>query len=799
MLLKNKLLLGKANKGLFTMTKHLIAILLCFLFGFNKAQAPKYLRVNIKGEAKVLLPKLAALGWQPDHDHIGAHGIVAEISEQDANLFKQHNIAFDVLIDDLTAYYISRNQQSLKAAASVTDCNMPNIKTPTHFHLGSMGGFFTLAEMTAILDSMAMLYPNIITAKQPISTIQSIEGRNLWYVKISDNPNTDEAEPEVLYTAVHHAREPQSMSQLIFYMWYLLENYTNNAEIKSIVDHTEQFFIPCVNPDGYVYNQTNSPNGGGMWRKNRRVNAGGSFGVDLNRNYGYNWGFDNVGSSPNGVSDTYRGASAFSEPETQAVRNFCNARQFKAAINAHSFGNHLIYPWGYIPSLLTNDSVRFNHWGEYLTDKSAFSYGTCDQTLFYITNGSSDDWMYGEQNTKGKIYAFTPEVGSAYDGFWPASTRILDLCKFSFQQNLNTAKVVGSCAAMEDKTDHFLPPQGYVKFGLTNLGLSANTTTVSVLGVNNSLSSVGGPKVFANTAALLQFQDSIAFTVNPAIMPGQKIKIILRSVTDSYEQNDTLVKMAGMPVTVFYDNGSNLSGHFTDIGNWVNTGSTFVSAPSCISDGNGLYNSNDDVSITMNQVADLSNAAYAHLQYYTRFDIEKFFDMAQVQISTDNGSTFAPLCTPHQTAPRSYDGNEPIYDYRRDQWVKEEVDLSAYLGMGIVLRFSLKSDNGNEKDGIYLDDILIRKLAVNNNTAGLQQQNFPLNNKIIYPNPGQGLFVVKDGVDNTDIAIYNTAGMLVFTAKQVKQNQQLDLSALPDGLYFVSTANGLSQKLIVQH
>ena len=141
---------------------------------------------------------------------------------------------------------------------------------------------------------------------------------------MSNNPSVDQpAKPQMLVTSLHHAREPGSLSAVIYYLSYLLENYSTDTHIKTIIDNTELYFVPCVNPDGYIYNITTYPGGGGMWRKNRRVNAGGSFGVDLNRNYGYNWGFDNVGSSPNGVSDTYRGASAFSEPETQAVRNFC--------------------------------------------------------------------------------------------------------------------------------------------------------------------------------------------------------------------------------------------------------------------------------------------------------------------------------------------------------------------------------------------------------------------------------------------------------------------------------------------
>jgi hypothetical protein len=87
-----------------------------------------------------------------------------------------------------------------------------------------------------------------------------------------------------------------------------------------------------INPDGYVYNETIAPNGGGMHRKNRRDTGcgdGTQRGIDLNRNYGYEWGADNSGSSPNPCSSTFRGDSAFSEPETQAVRDFILATNFQ--------------------------------------------------------------------------------------------------------------------------------------------------------------------------------------------------------------------------------------------------------------------------------------------------------------------------------------------------------------------------------------------------------------------------------------------------------------------------------------
>ncbi len=118
--------------------------------------------------------------------------------------------------------------------------------------------------MYQILDSMALLYPNLITVKQAISPINSIQGRPIYYVKISDNPNVDEPEPEVLYTALHHSREPASLSQLIFFMWYLLENHSTDPDVQFLVNNTELYFIPCVNPDGYEYNKTTNP----IWRWN---------------------------------------------------------------------------------------------------------------------------------------------------------------------------------------------------------------------------------------------------------------------------------------------------------------------------------------------------------------------------------------------------------------------------------------------------------------------------------------------------------------------------------------------------
>ena len=285
------------------MKKILSAFLFLSVF-ISYSQTEKYYKVEITGESG-LIPKLATLGITIDHSDIKDNNVITEISASELQILKQNGVKHTVLINDMAAFYENRIKQDYLNKTSLAGlCNDPTVVKPSKFHLGTMGGYFTFIEMQNILDSMTLLYPSLITAKTALSPL-SIQGRSLWMLKISDNPNIDESEPELLYNSFHHAREAASLSQLIFYMWYLLENYSTNPDVKFLVDNTEMFFVPCVNPDGYVYNQTTNPGGGGMWRKNRR-NNGSTFGVDLNRNYGHMWGYDNTGSSPTSSSDTYR-------------------------------------------------------------------------------------------------------------------------------------------------------------------------------------------------------------------------------------------------------------------------------------------------------------------------------------------------------------------------------------------------------------------------------------------------------------------------------------------------------------
>ncbi len=420
-------------------------VALLFLFQCANAQKKEqFSRAKIYLDNSHTINGLSSMGLAVDHgEHKKNTFFVSDFSAAEIQQARDAGYKVEIEIADVSKHYRDQNKKKAEKTTS-TSCNAsPEVSVPSHFHLGSYAGFFTYTEILQILDSMRLLYPTLISPKQAVGSFLTIEGRPIYWLRISNNPTVDQpTKPQMLTTSVHHAREPGGVSSNIFYLWYLLENYATNPHIKKIIDNTELYFIPVLNPDGYERNILTDPAGGGMWRKNMRDNLDGTYGVDLNRNYGLTWGYDDIGSSPSTTAQTYRGTGAFSEPETQAMKWFAENHNFKLNINFHTYNNALIYPWGHIASFLTDDSSTFSSYGSFMTEYDHYRYGTCDQTLSYISNGGSDDWMYGETTTKNKIFAFTPEVGADEYGFYGPASNIIPDCKNNLPMNINTASLL---------------------------------------------------------------------------------------------------------------------------------------------------------------------------------------------------------------------------------------------------------------------------------------------------------------------------------------------------------------------
>ncbi len=293
------------------------------------------------------------------------------------------------------------------------------------------GNYHSYKELETDLKALQANYPQL--ARVHIIG-KSVEGRNIYALKVSDNVSQDEEEADTLFLGCHHAREWISVEVPYLLGKHLVENYATDTEVRRLVNQSEVWIIPLVNPDGLEYSIYYYR----YWRKNRRLNADGSYGVDLNRNYGYLWGFDNEGSSPEPSSAVYRGQAPFSEPETRAIRDFFLSKNFRALVSYHSYSQIILYPWGYTTTPSAKDSVLREmaaRMAELMAPVNGrvYSYGQAGASL-YLTNGDTTDWAFGV----AEIPAFTielPPIDQLGGGFFNPEADIQAI----FRENLPAA------------------------------------------------------------------------------------------------------------------------------------------------------------------------------------------------------------------------------------------------------------------------------------------------------------------------------------------------------------------------
>ena len=784
-----------------------LLFLLTFTFLVSIAQEPVYSRVRIYTDGQGIA-ELLALGVAVDDGEVrpGAY-VTCEIPEAEVNKIAEAGFRYEVLIEDMSKYYEEQAAAEMPLLAQLEKASYSLSRewpVPAGFSLGSIGGFCSIDEMLDHLDTMIANYPGLIS---PIYQLDQLthEGRPIYWVRISDNPGQNEDEPEVLYTGMHHAREPIGMQHLLFFMYHLLENYDTDTEIQYLLDNTELYMVLVTNPDGYARNILTNPNGGGMWRKNRRDNGNGTYGVDLNRNYGFAWGWDNNGSSPNPDDATYRGPSAFSEPCTQALRDFCEAHEFRIALNYHSYANLLLYPWGYIADLPPDDDI-FWAYGDIMTTENAYTFGP-GYTTIYVTNGSSDDWMYGEQETKDKIFAYTPEIGGSNDGFWPNPSRIIPLCQENMYQSMMAARLVGPYAKAYDRSPSIVEyHDGYFHFDIERLGLDETATyTVSITPVNDAITAVGDPVVFDNLALLQTIGDSIAYTLREDIQNGDEIVLALSVDNGFYITTDTLTKVYGIPVVVFEDDGNTFEKWTSN--KWSTTPEAFHSPGYSITDSPfGNYNNYEINTMVLTEPIDLAHAAYAVLSFWAKWEIESGYDFVQVEAST-NAQTWFPLegkytrpGTPNQAEA------EPLYDGFQLQWVNEEMSLEDYLGQEIYLRFLLRADSYVVEDGFYWDDMTVTIIDITTGIDDPVASHMPAISGPM-PNPAreQVSFLIGPGERSAKLRleVVNALGQVMVTDNPEGAGEyRLDASGWQKGVYLYRfTADGIplrSGKLIIR-
>lgn len=353
--------------------------------------------------------------------------------------------------------------------------------------------YFTYNSMTTLLHELADQYPDIVHLESIGTTYQ---GRSIWMVKLSKNASVEEDQPGILLMGAHHGDEKPSYEAVIFFIRFVVEMYYENGSInpnsvinqdlidqlydehsgimqedlsaervREIVNNTQIYCIPMVNPDGVVANT----------RKNRVPNYGPdgksevitSYGVDLNRNYGFRWFLPYIFKEnyyfewlTNDRSYIFRGTHPFSELESTAVKNFVESKNIAISLSYHDWGEWMVFPWmhssAWVPHERLFRSIGYNmsRINEYEL-RIHGQYGEREYLIprFMGTVGSSENWLYARQN----ILAYTIELCPYRSPSNPAI--VYDACYRHLGVNLYVAQ--RSWTLEEEKLTTFQPSRSF--------------------------------------------------------------------------------------------------------------------------------------------------------------------------------------------------------------------------------------------------------------------------------------------------------------------------------------------------
>ncbi len=264
-------------------------------------------------------------------------------------------------------------------------------------------------ETVSLLQELVNEHRNIASLHDLGDTSQ---GRDILAVKVSDDVGTDDPnEPDILYMGAHHGNEPISAEVPLYILDFLLSNYLDNGTVRKWIDTREIWFIPMVNPDGIEAGT----------RKNANLT-----GVDLNRNYGWEWGTQGASDDPYDI--TYRGEYSFSESETRAIRDLALEKQFTLSMSFHSYGQLVYYPWGNSIDTISPQRRLLENISSEIGERNGYMPVEANMDGTYITSGDSDDWLYSEG-----VLPFTIELSTVYE---PPEHEILGICENNLASSL---------------------------------------------------------------------------------------------------------------------------------------------------------------------------------------------------------------------------------------------------------------------------------------------------------------------------------------------------------------------------
>lgn len=596
---------------------------------------------------------------------------------------------------------------------------------------GSLGGFWTLAEVKMKLDDLVASDTQDLVADKLDTIGTSLQGRPIWALTLGKPVAGPDTRPVAYFNALTHAREPGGMHALFNFVDDLLARYGTDPVATYLLEQRRIVICPVVNPDGYWYNQRiyDSTAAFGLWRKNLRDNnANGRTdsgdGVDINRNFGYRWGYNNSGSSGTASSDVYRGPAAWSEPETRVQRDEFSALRAVAGFSFHTYSDLYVHPWGWTTTG-TPDSAKFQTWTDEFSLTNGFAGGPGPRIL-YDVNGEFSDWTYGDTLLKPKAYTWTPEVGGADDGFWPPPSRLNAINESVLRSCWNVAGITGPWL----KVDRVSVPEGWLNAGnyahvlvrARNIGASGQAgpgLQAALTPIDAGVTVLSGPTSYPNmgsfTTADPDTGSGFWVTAADTVTPGRMVRFQV-DWTDAAGLfcRDTVELVVGTPTVLVNDASQSLAGWVLRAGTWGVKTNDPVHPDAYIADSpNGVYSNNYAGQLRYNGTLDLSSGVHAWAFFEDRYAFEQEYDAGLFEASTDtvtwtalpgNGAVTSPAISIAGAGKKVFGGT-------RWRWRQDRVDLSAYAGDAahkqLRLRWRSLSDGGTNFDGMNFDSLRV--------------------------------------------------------------------------------------------
>jgi len=634
----------------------------------------------------------------------------------------------------------------------------------TSLSLPDRGEYHSYAEVTADLAAWAAAYPSI-TELMSIGT--SYNGHDIWAIKITDNPTVEENEPEVQWIGAHHGNETISVEVCYYMIEYLLDNYGSDSDVTWLVNERELWVIPVLNPDGLIAGS--------------RYNGNGE---DLNRNY----------LSPDGSN----AGSAFSEPETQALRDFDIGKNPVTSLTFHSGAEYVNYLWDYSYDPTPDEPMLITISNGY---SSYTGYPVTNGADWYVAVGTCQDWCY---DTRGEIDT-TIELSNSFE---PPASSIDAICSDNIDAMIYQAKLSGR-GITGLVTDSGNGDPIYATISIPEIGkdvytdpdvgdyhrmVESGTYTVVCTAEGYPTETVYNVTAGLDTFVVVNFEleppprGTIAGYVTDESMNPIAATVELTDVggftttadpaTGYYEitqipvgDHDVSASISGyssvtrvdvlvqeqlttsedftLHSAVFFDDLESGIGEWT--GDWSLTTENASSPTHSLTDSpGGDYGNYASTTTTLAGSIDLSGHSEASMSFDLSINTESGYDYLYVEVSGNGGSSWTQVA--------SYDGVQT-------SWSTEEIDLTSYAGSSAFkVRFILESDSWVTADGAYVDNIAIfgdptltdveeqeyiRRLAVSN-----------------YPNPfnrGTSIALELPGEAAVDLRVFDVSGRLVTT------------------------------------